>query len=623
MRARMEAVLATAGFHLWVALAIILLGIASYAWGRWPMEMVSLAIIVALLLFFHIFPLPPDPGGGDPLTMRRLLSGFSDPALIAIICLLVMGQALVHAGALDEPVRRLLEVARGAPRLVMRGILAIVFAISGFLNNTPVVAVFIPILSALSRKLEINPSRLMIPLSYAAILGGNLTIIGSSANLLVAGVYMHITGERLGFFSITLPGLIIGLVGFAYVAFLAPRLLPDRVPLISGMSRVAKQFIIQFEVPKGGSLEGAKAVSGLFPQLTHLTVRAIHRGDATLLPPFDDLALQAGDIVIAAATREALTEMLAKDPGLVHLLWRRGGVAGEEIDSESPLPEDRMLAEVMIAPASRLQGRTLEQVGFRSLTNCIVLGIQRRSRMIRSHISELVLEPGDVLLLLGRREDVMALRGNRDLLLLEWSTADFPMVETGRLALGVFGATILLASTGALPITIAAMLGVLVMLAGRCINIRQAGRAVDGTVVLVIAAAIAMGETMQATGGAVVVADALLAALKGADHLLILSVFFLVVMLFTNLLSNNATAVLFTPIAVALAEHLGADPRPFAFAVIFASKAAFATPFGYQTNLLVMAPGHYRFTDFVRAGLPLAAIVWITFTLVAAALYVP
>jgi len=618
----MDAVLAMTSMHLWVSLVIILVGIAAYAWGRWPMETVSLAIIVALLLFFHFFPLPVGAEGGAPLTIQRLLSGFSDPALIAIIALLVMGQALVHAGALDEPVRRLLAIARNAPRLVMRGILAIVFAISGFLNNTPVVAVFIPILSALSRKLDINPSRMMIPLSYAAILGGNLTIIGSSANLLVAGVYVEITGERLGFFSITVPGLLIGLVGFVYVAFIAPRLLRDRVPLISGMSRVSKQFIVQFEVPKGSSLEGAKAVSGLFPALTHLTVRVLHRGDETLLPPFDNIALEAGDIVIAAATREALTEMMAKDPGLIHLLWRRGGVAGEELESESPLPEDRMLAEVMIAPASRLQGRTLEQVGFRSLTNCIVLGIQRRSRMIRSHISELVLEPGDVLLLLGRREDIMALRGNRDLLLLEWSAADFPMVEAGRLALTVFAGTILLASTGMLPITIAALLGVLVMLAGRCINIRQAGRAVDGKVVLVIAAAIAMGETMQATGGAEVVASGLLAALKGADHLTVLSTFFLVVMLFTNLLSNNATAVLFTPIAVALAQHLGADPRPFAFAVIFASTAAFATPFGYQTNLLVMAPGHYRFTDFLRAGLPLAIIVWITFTLVAAALYV-
>ena len=618
----MDAVLAMTSMHLWVSLVIILVGIAAYAWGRWPMETVSLAIIVALLLFFHFFPLPVGAEGGAPLTIQRLLSGFSDPALIAIIALLVMGQALVHAGALDEPVRRLLAIARNAPRLVMRGILAIVFAISGFLNNTPVVAVFIPILSALSRKLDINPSRMMIPLSYAAILGGNLTIIGSSANLLVAGVYMEITGERLGFFSITVPGLLIGLVGFVYVAFIAPRLLRDRVPLISGMSRVSKQFIVQFEVPKGSSLEGAKAVSGLFPALTHLTVRVLHRGDETLLPPFDNIALEAGDIVIAAATREALTEMMAKDPGLIHLLWRRGGVAGEELESESPLPEDRMLAEVMIAPASRLQGRTLEQVGFRSLTNCIVLGIQRRSRMIRSHISELVLEPGDVLLLLGRRQDIMALRGNRDLLLLEWSAADFPMVEAGRLALTVFAGTILLASTGVLPITIAALLGVLVMLAGRCINIRQAGRAVDGKVVLVIAAAIAMGETMQATGGAEVVASGLLAALKGADHLTVLSTFFLVVMLFTNLLSNNATAVLFTPIAVALAQHLGMDPRPFAFAVIFASTAAFATPFGYQTNLLVMAPGHYRFTDFLRAGLPLAIIVWITFTLVAAALYV-
>ncbi|RMF15098.1 MAG: SLC13 family permease [Alphaproteobacteria bacterium] len=614
---------ATPDFHLWVALAIITGGIIAYAWGRWAMELVSLAIITALLVFFHFFPMIDAETGRAFPDMRSLLAGFSDPALIAILSLLVMGQALVHSGALDEPVRRLLKVAEGAPRLVIRGILAIVLAISGFLNNTPVVAVFIPMISALSRKLDINPSRVMIPLSYAAILGGNLTLIGSSANLLVAGIYSEITGDHLGFFAITAPGLIVGAAGFVYVAFIAPLLLPDRVPVISGMSRVAKQFLVQLEVAPGSPLEGQKAVSGLFPGLTELTIRAIHRGDETLLPPFHDVSLQAGDIILAAATRRALTEMMAKDPELLHGLWRRGGVAGEEVaQSAPPLPEeDRMLAEVMIAPASRLQGRTLEQVGFRSLTNAIVLGIQRRSRMIRSHISELVLEPGDVLLLLGRRQDILALRGNRDLLLLEWSAADFPVMRSSRLAIGIFAATVLAAATGILPIAIAALVGALAMMTGRCINIRQAGRAVDSKVVLIIAAAVAMGQAMQATGGAEFVATHLLTLLDGASPLMILSAFFAMVAVLTNLLSNNATAVLFTPIAVSVADHIGVDPQIFVIALIFSATASYATPFGYQTNLLVMGPGHYRFSDFVRAGIPLVVVVWAAFTIAAAMLY--
>ena len=607
--------------QMWITFAVIASGMVFYAIDRIPMEVTSLGIIVALLLVFQVFPLEQG-AGGRPLDVRQLLSGFADPALIAILSLMVMGQALVISGALDEPIRRLLAPATRSPRLVLYGFLAITLIFSGFLNNTPIVAIFIPVINSLAGRISLNPSRVMIPLSYAAILGGNLTLIGSSANLLVASSYAETTGNQLGFFDVTLPGLMLGVVGFAYVTLIAPRLLPDRANMLAEVGGSSKQFLIQLEVAAGSPLDGAKAISGLFPELTHVTIRAIERDGDVLLPPFDDIELRPGDLLLFATTRNTLTEMLKKSPELLSGAWRRGGVGGDSDIHESPLPgSESMLAEVMIAPASRLQGRTLEQVGFRSLTNSVVLGIQRRSRMIRSHTAQLVLEPGDVLLLLGRRQDILNLRGNRDLLLLEWSASDFPVARNSTGAIAIFAATVALAAFGVLPITVAALGGALAMLALRCLNIRQAARALDQKVIMIIAAAIAMGEAMSATGGAAYLAGQVIGTIGHASPLVVLSGFFLMVALLTNVLSNNATAVLFTPIAVSIANEIGVSPHLFAIAMIFASKCSFASPFGYQTNLMVMGPGHYRFVDFVKAGLPLTFIIWIAFTAIAAWVY--
>jgi len=602
---------------MWATFAVIALGMVFYALERVSMEVTSLGIIVALLLLFELAPMQAGPG--ETIATRELLSGFADPALLAILSLMVMGQALVMTGALDEPVRKLIAPASTHPRMVFFGILAIVLLFSGILNNTPVVAIFIPILNALASRMKANASRVMIPLSYAAILGGNLTLIGSSANLLVAGSYAEQTGNHLDFFQLTLPGLMIGVIGFLYVAFIAPRLLPDRASMAAELGGSNKQFLVQLHVTESSRLNGARAISGLFPALPDVMIRAIRRGGDTLLPPFDDITLIPGDAVLIAATRATLTDLLGKSPELLHGAWRAGGVGGDDDGgANNDLPgSESMLAEVMIAPASRLQGRTLEQVGFRSLTDCVVLGIQRRSRMIRAQTGDLILEPGDVLLLLGRRESILNLRGNRDMLLLEWSASDFPVARKSTAAIGIFGTALALAAFGVLPVTVAALGGALAMLAGDCINIRQAARSIDQKVIMIIAAAIAMGEAMSATGGAGWIAAHLLDLLGDQSRIVILSGFFLMVALLTNVLSNNATAVLFVPIGLSIAGEIGIDPEIFMIALIFASKCSFATPFGYQTNLLVMGPGHYRFTDFVRAGLPLTFIVWAVFSMIA------
>ncbi|MSO81150.1 MAG: hypothetical protein EXQ97_05925 [Alphaproteobacteria bacterium] len=271
----------------------------------------------------------------------------------------------------------------------------------------------------------------------------------------------------------------------------------------------------------------------------------------------------------------------------------------------------------MVTPASRLVGQTLEIAAFRHRFHVIVVGIQRQSRIIRERITKIHLEAGDVLLIQGAREDVEGLRGNRDVMIIAWSTVLLPAAHRARSALAIFGAVVLLSITELLPIVISSLLGAGLMLAVGILSIRQAGRAVDRNTVLLIAAALAIGMALEETGGAATIVDAFRALIGYASPLVALSWMFLVIAVMTNLISNNAAAVLFTPVAVGIAQRLGVPAEPFAFAVIFAANCSFATPIGYQTNMMVMGPGNYRFMDFFRAGAPLVVIVWLGYTAIA------
>ncbi len=601
-------------FEMGFVFAAITLAVVFYSIDRVPIEMTSLVTMAALLIFFHYFPVSSGDGVYE-LNSRTLLAGFAEPALVAIIALLVVGQALVQTGALDGPAALLIRLGRGHAGIVIIMALIFVAILSGIMNNTPVVVIFIPIMSALAERLDQPPSRVLIPLSFAAILGGMTTLIGSSTNLLVSGAAVKEGLPELTFFEFTIPGAVLAGVGLIYLVFIAPRLLPNRSPLADEFTgETGKQFVAEIDVHPGSRLIGEEAAAGIFKALPDITVRLIQRGEAAILPPFEDVSLQVGDSLIVAATRKALTDVYSRDPDMIE------GVGEEALvvltgEVEKRKTANRILAEVVIAPASRLDGRTLAASGFRSQTGCIVLGVQRRSRMLRAGINDIRLEAGDVLLVTGRRGDVMGLRENRDVLLMEWSTRELPKRALAVRSLLIFGIVVGLAATGQLPIEIAALAGAGLMVIGRCLNVRQAARSVDRRVILLVAAALALGNALSATGGAGYVAHSMLTALEGAEVTIILSAFFLLIAAMTNVLSNNATAVLFTPIAVNMATELGVEPMVFLLAVIFGANCSFATPIAYQTNLLVMGPGHYRFGDFLRTGLPLIVLLWLTFSL--------
>jgi di/tricarboxylate transporter len=595
-------------FEMWATLFLTALAVVAYASEWISIELTSVGVLVALLLLFHFTPLLG--GGPAQLGPADILGGFSSPALIAVSALLVVGQAMVSTGALEGIARFLVWLSRGSFYRAYAFSLGYVTASSAFLNNTPIVIIFMPILRSIAERYNRPASAVMMPLSFAAILGGMLTLIGTSTNLLVSGELARLGQQPLGFFDLTVPGLVLALAGGAYIMFM-PRILPQRDEPPGLETIDGKQFIAEIDVVPDSKLVGEASRGGLFPGLSDVTVRLIQRDQHMILPPFENVVLQPGDVLIVAATRKVLTEILAKNPG--HLLRTSGGASEPAVAGTQP--SELVLAEAMIKPASRMIGQTLELTNFPARSRCTVLGIQRRARMLRTRLHELRLEPGDVLLLVGRQDAIEQLRADLDVLLMEWSASEMPMVSKAPIAAAIFAAIVLPAALDLVPIVITALTGVVALVATGCLNIRQAARAVDREIVLIVAAALALGTALEATGGAAYIAMLVLQVMDGASPSAVLSALFLLVAAVTNILTNNAAGVLFTPIAVNVAAALGTDVFPFALAVAFGASCAFATPIGYQTNLLVMGPGHYRFKDFVTAGLPLVFIVWAAFSL--------
>lgn len=594
------------GLQMWATFGLIVGAIVLYASERLQLEQVSIGLIIALMLLFHFAPVTGPQG--NSFDARHILAGFADPALFSVLALLVVGQGLVRTGALDDPLHKLTAAKSLGDLPLFWLALLFVPVLSAFINNTPVVVVFIPVMAALARRLRTSSSQLMMPLSFASILGGMTTLIGSSTNLLVAGTLVGMGLPAMGMFDFVVPGTLLAAIGMIYCLLVLPRLLPQRDLMTEDLGDQGKQFIAQITVQRGGRLVGHTSVAGMFPRLKDMTVRLVQRKGVDILPPFEELTLMPGDVLSVAATRSALLQALKSVPDLT------------EQDDNSPTV-DPVLAEVMVAPASRVIGRNMRQVGFFFHTGCVVLGVQRRSRMLRTALNDIRLEAGDVLLVLGARTDVENLRQSRELLLIEQSAHDVPSRDRAWHARVIFAGVVLAAATGLVPIVIAALGGALAMVVTGCLNIHQAGRAVDRRVIVLVGAALAMGSAMQATGGAGYLAEILMHNLAAYGPGVILSVLFLLVAVTTNVLSNNATAVLFTPIAIGTAAALDSDPVAFVHAVIFAANCSFATPIGYQTNLLVMGPGHYRFRDFLVGGTPLVLLIWACFSILAPMYY--
>ncbi len=598
---------------MWMTFAVITCTIVAFASEKWSIEGVSLATLVALLCLFSLVP----QSSQTPVTAPDLLMGFANPALITVLALLVIGQALFNTDALERPAEALSNAGGSNARRTIIILLIAAGVTSAFLNNTPVVVMFIPIVVAIAAQRNFSASAALLPLSFVGILGGMTTLIGSSTNLLVAGVAERYD-YHLGFFDFTVPGLVMAAVGLVFILFVMPAILGKRSSADLDKRRASgRQFLAQIHISQGHPLEGASSVAGLFPILTDITIRSIKRGDKMILPPFEDIVLGKDDIVIVAATRSALTKALAEGAASLPKMSEEDLNPERRTDTLSRVAEDFMVAEAVIAPGSRYAGRTIEASRIRATYGTMILGLQRRSAMARGLVRNIRLEPGDTVLIGGLPEDMERLRASRELLLLEHSAGEVPLRAYAPRAILIFAIAIASASLGLLPIVAASVIGAYAVISAGCLSIRQAARSFDRQIYMMVGASLAAATAMERTGGAQFIAEGVVSTMAGQSPTMILSALFLVTAVLTNVLSNNATAVLFTPIAIGIARQLNVPLEPFIVCIIFAANCSFATPVGYQTNLLVLGPGRYRFSDYLRTGIPLIFLLWITFSIFA------
>lgn len=595
-------------FFVFVSIFFVVLTIILYASEKSTIALKSILILTSILLFFTFFPYF-DNNGNNLLGPGIILSGFSNTSLISVICLLILGQGVVQTRVLDNFISKLLNFFPGKAYLIFIISLLFVLFLSAFLNNTPVVIIFIPIMQSIAKRTNSSVSKYMMPLSFAAILGGMMTLIGSSTNLLVSNSLSEVKGISIGFFEFFIPGLVIAFFGLIYILFFSKYLLKDNSPMAKELiGTTGKQFITQITLSSDSILIGESVSSNIFQNSKDISILMIQRGEHGEFGPYNNYRLKKNDILIITTTREALSDLLSKNMGLkIH----DSSILEENQENE----KEQLLSEAMVTPSSSLVGQTIENVSFRYRFDSIVIGLQRRSRMIRNRITEIPLEPGDVLLIQGSKEAIKNLRTQSDIMPMEWTSSEIVQKDSANKSLIIFLGVILFSAFELLPIVVSSVLGVLGMLFTRVLTLGQATRAIDNNLLLLVVTSLALGNIIQITGTATYFSDILFGLLKNSSPTIILSCFFIFVSIATNFISNNACAVLFTPIAIDLAEKVNIDPKIFAISVIFAVNTSFLTPLAYQTNLLVMGPGHYKFFDFIKFGLPLTFVCWLSFSL--------
>lgn len=597
---------------IYFSLLIAVLSMVFYAIDKFSMVFKSIVILTFLLIFFSIFPFI-GKDGENLLNPQNILSGFSNTSLITVISLLILGQGVVNTRVLDGFISNFLQYFPNNSQIVIIVSLIFVLILSAFINNTPVVIIFIPILQSVVKKSNQSIGKYLMPLSYAAILGGMITIIGSSTNLLVSDSLKRYSNIEISFFEFAIPGTIIALCGLIYIIIFSKYLLTDRSPISNQLVKDGKNnFITKIIINDNSKLIGKKANEGTLEGLENSKILMIQRGEHAEHGPFYSFILEQGDILVISTSREQLTSILSQNIGSIESFDEN------EEDKDS---KNQVITEAMVTPSSSLVGNTIENISFRYRYGCIVIGLERKSKIITTNIGELPLEPGDTLLIQGDKKSIKALRTKSDLLPMEWTTSEIQNNDIAKISIFIFLSVVLLGAFEVLPLVVASLIGVVSMITFKVLSVRQVLRSVDNNLLLLIVTSLALGKVIQVTGAANFLSEWLLLVLDGSSPLTILLCFYALVSLTTNFISNNACAVLFTPIAIDIAEKLNVDPKIFAIALIFSVNTSFATPLAYQTNLLVMGPGHYKFIDYVKFGLPLTFICWIVFFLIFPVIY--
>ena len=528
------------------------------------------------------------------LTASEALTGFGNPGVITVAAMFVLAAGVHSSGGIDMLVQRFLGHPRSVRRAQARILLPVIF-LSGFLNNTPVVATMIPAIHSWARKINVAASKLLIPLSYAAILGGTLTMIGTSTNLVVNGLYQEVSGG-LGFsiFAIAFVGLPAAILGGLFILLWFPRALPAHSDQpVFGDTR---EFTLEVAVAKDGPLVGQTILQAGLRNLQRIFLVEIERGDETLTAVGPNQVLQGGDRLVFAGDTEAISDLL-----------RMNGIVPS---SENPHPSleshrgGRRLVEVVISPHSSCVGETIRGSGFRDRYSAAVLAVGRNGERVRGNMGSIRLRAGDSLLLEASDNFLERQRFSRDFLLVNDLDRSQPRHERAMLAWAVLGVAVLLAATGLTSMFNAALLGAGAMILTRCLSANEAIKSLDLRVLITISASFSLGLALQKTGVAAMIGGHIMTVTQGNPLLLLIAVYLLVSVL-TEMVTNNAAALIMVPIALSASATAGLPAEPFLFAIMMAASASFATPLGYQTNLMVFGPGKYRYRDYLKVGVPM------------------
>jgi len=585
---------------------LLMTAVALYMFSRENirLESSSLAILVVLVVGFELFPFEGVRGTVKPL---EFFHGFGHEALIAVCSLMIAGEALVRTGALEPVTRRLARLWKWAPKFALLLTLIVGAVLSAFMNNTPIVVLMLPMLIGAAIRSNRKTSGVLLPMGLATLIGGMGTTIGTSTNLLVVSVAADMGMLRFEMFDFLMPAVIAGSVAILYLWLIAPRMIPERTPLMVDISNREFHGYLLFD--GDNAMIGKSLANVIHKAGGNLKVRGIVRDEHLHIAPLPDIEIRAGDRIEISATADMLKEYEALlDARLL-----------TEVESSGSTPAgDQQLAEVVVTGGSHLLGTKVVDARLKARFGLDLLAVHCGGDVVSASAAELNharLQASDVLLVQGQSEDLRALKVGSELLVLD-STADLPRSSRAPLALLIMATIVLLAAFGIMPIAMSAMLGCMAMIGTGCIKWQQANRALSTQVIMIIVASLALGSALMKTGGAEYLAQVFLYLTFSLSPAWVLSLLMLLMAILTNIVSNNAAAVIGTPIAISIAQELGLPLEPFVLAVLFGANLSFVTPMAYKTNLLVMNAGGYKFNDFVKVGTPLTLLMLVVLSVV-------